>query len=309
MEVKDAATFSARKRSRDGLQTVCKACAASRQKGPAGVLSVYKARAKKAGLPFELTIEDFEECAKNHCTYCGDPLNQAAFDRVDSGVGYVLANVVPCCDTCNYMKNEFSENLFFSKAFKIAISFDPPDEVQRDLVARYPRGHTHAFQIGDSYAFEVSLRHFDLGPTGTPRPLDRPAWTKGKVQSLGPRFGFIGGPGDEAFWFNSDYLFRPDETRLKHGDDVWFIAADSLGEARNRRATYVIPFGSTLVGSLSKVFPQGYGFAVCASQRGDMIEVFVNLGDDPSWEIGVNVEFDVGENSKGVAGFNARRKI
>jgi hypothetical protein len=54
-----------------------------------------------------------------------------AFDRTSSGVGYTRANEIPCCAICNIMKNKYGENQLFTKEFKIAMVFDPPDDVQK----------------------------------------------------------------------------------------------------------------------------------------------------------------------------------
>jgi len=132
-----------------------------------------------------------------------------------------------------------------------------------------------------------------------------PQWCKGKVTQVGHKFGFITGPEEEQFWFNEDYLFSPG-AEARRGDDVWFIPAAPLGEAKNRRATEVLPFGAVLKGSLDYVHQDGYGFAACKSEGGSSYSIFVNLVDSTGWETGFTIEFDVGENAKGLAGWNVR---
>ena len=158
-EEKPETCFSVRKASVDGRQPSCKTCVQKSRRSAKGAWERYKSRAKEKGWAFELSEADFEECALSTCAYCGDGMERAAFDRTDSSRGYVLDNVVPCCSMCNYMKNKFPEDDFFTKVFKIAMVFDPPDQVQRDLVARYPNGHEHVFDINEDYVLEVRLRY------------------------------------------------------------------------------------------------------------------------------------------------------
>lgn len=65
-----------------------------------------------------LTFEDFVSlCEIPNCHYCNSLLNRAKYkaeegstasmlDRKDSNKDYTLDNVVPCCPTCNFTKNE-----------------------------------------------------------------------------------------------------------------------------------------------------------------------------------------------------------
>lgn len=68
--------------------------------------------AKKAG--YEWAISDlfvFSLIVKD-CTYCGTPSGwpngRNGIDRVDSSIGYVEANCVSCCKTCNRAKSNGS---------------------------------------------------------------------------------------------------------------------------------------------------------------------------------------------------------
>lgn len=153
--------FNRNLRSKTGTQHYCRECQTAKRTTPAKKFEEYQKRAATNNMAFGLTLQDFIECAASSCTYCGDQLEYAAFDRIDSNGGYTHDNVVPCCDECNFMKRAYSEDKFFEKAFKIACVFDPPDDVQRTLVQRYPRGHEHVFAISDKYVFEVRLRKLD----------------------------------------------------------------------------------------------------------------------------------------------------
>ncbi len=46
------------------------------------------------------------EITRATCHYCGGPLPDYgyALDRKDNKQGYILGNVVPCCESCNWIK-------------------------------------------------------------------------------------------------------------------------------------------------------------------------------------------------------------
>ncbi len=134
----------------------------------------------------------------------------------------------------------------------------------------------------------------------------RPSWLRGRVSSLGPRFGFITGLDEEQFWFNPDCHFNAD-LHISFGSEVWFIPADPIGESKNRRATEVLPFGTNLHGVLQRVFPEGFGFGSFVSASDGNYQIFVNLGDASDWTVGDMLSVTVGANAKGIAGFDALR--
>jgi len=81
------------------------------------VITSYKYSAKKKGLDWKLTEEQFKELAQQDCYYCGaKPSNildrkdcsgryiYNGLDRIDNTKGYTIDNVVPCCKVCNYRK-------------------------------------------------------------------------------------------------------------------------------------------------------------------------------------------------------------
>lgn len=77
----------------------------------------YKRNAKKRGLEYKLTDEQFKEITQRNCFYCGAKpgnINKPkhcngeyiynGIDRVDNNKGYTIDNVVACCRFCNYRK-------------------------------------------------------------------------------------------------------------------------------------------------------------------------------------------------------------
>jgi hypothetical protein len=82
---------------------------------------VYKARAKKIKIFFEISKERFDELTNLNCFYCGekdvDKFN--GLDRVDNNKGYAEDNVVPCCKVCNIAKHDLEQEKFKEKIIKI----------------------------------------------------------------------------------------------------------------------------------------------------------------------------------------------
>jgi hypothetical protein len=87
---------------------------------------------KKHGKDFNLTFEEFSTIITKDCSYCGDKPSKERFskngnlsvllngiDRVNSSEGYNLNNCVPCCTTCNIMKNTLTIEEFMRHIIKI----------------------------------------------------------------------------------------------------------------------------------------------------------------------------------------------
>lgn len=98
------------------------------------LISRYKRAARSKGVVFELSVQEAEELFKSPCKYCGQAetntckgmgktsgdYKYVGIDRVDPRVGYTKENTVPCCWTCNMMKNTLTENYFLKHVGLIA---------------------------------------------------------------------------------------------------------------------------------------------------------------------------------------------
>jgi transposase len=92
----------------------------------------YEYQAKKRGLCFNLTLEQFIILIRRDCYYCGrSPGRQWCtsrkrsiiawgIDRVENTIGYQLDNCVTCCGTCNRMKLSMSKEAFVNQCRMIA---------------------------------------------------------------------------------------------------------------------------------------------------------------------------------------------
>lgn len=97
----------------------------------------YIKSAIKRGIEWRLSPEEFLRIVKLDCNYCGEGPRiykskpnygkgrtvqtlMNGIDRVDSSLGYVEGNVVPCCSKCNRMKMSESTDTFLMQVLRIA---------------------------------------------------------------------------------------------------------------------------------------------------------------------------------------------
>jgi hypothetical protein len=79
----------------------------------------YITTAKKRNIEWDLTKDEFESYWGKDCYYCGEKINGIGIDRIDSNVGYIKKNIVPCCYQCNIIKMDYTYDEFISKIKKI----------------------------------------------------------------------------------------------------------------------------------------------------------------------------------------------
>lgn len=91
----------------------------ARQETPLYVWKKYEFHARKRGIPFNLTVADFETFAGSECFYCGERLLKVRLDRQDNSSGYRMGNVVPCCKSCNYGKHVLSFTDFVAMCVRV----------------------------------------------------------------------------------------------------------------------------------------------------------------------------------------------
>ena len=114
--------FQKHKPSKDGHASVCKICSAHRVTSR---YSAYRTNANKHQREFDLTLEEFDDITKQPCYYCGgyngefQGVSFSGIDRIDSDKGYTKDNIIPCCGTCNRMKNNLSQEFWIQHMQKI----------------------------------------------------------------------------------------------------------------------------------------------------------------------------------------------
>lgn len=112
------------------LHCGCQTLDANKRKALRRNMKQQMAGASLRGLEWSLTEDEFETLTSSPCFYCGDDPHRkihqyydllvTGIDRIDSSIGYVLSNCVPCCKTCNMMKVALGQNEFIQQCIKIA---------------------------------------------------------------------------------------------------------------------------------------------------------------------------------------------
>lgn len=101
----------------------CKTCSNKKTKinrdKKEGKLNVYMSAAKKRGIDWELTSDEFLSFWEKNCNYCNSKIETIGLDRIDSNLSYSLTNVVPCCIICNKMKLDMPLKSWFEHMQKI----------------------------------------------------------------------------------------------------------------------------------------------------------------------------------------------
>jgi hypothetical protein len=87
---------------------------------PTNVFRMYKHNAEAREISWQLSMEQFLSFWQKPCHYCGQEIQTAGLDRQNNSLGYIMANVVPCCTGCNYMKRTASHNDFIRQCSLIA---------------------------------------------------------------------------------------------------------------------------------------------------------------------------------------------
>ena len=84
------------------------------------IISMYFNNARSRGIDISLSRIEMEKIMSLSCFYCGRPPYKkiekknfygyfiyTGIDRMNPRMGYISSNVVPCCEQCNYLKNNY----------------------------------------------------------------------------------------------------------------------------------------------------------------------------------------------------------
>jgi hypothetical protein len=92
--------------------------------------NTYKSSSETRHISFQIDNDTFNKIIKLPCYYCKlfkDGCN--GIDRLNSNGPYENTNIVPCCKTCNSMKNDLSLEYFKSKIGNIYKKFIKKEEI------------------------------------------------------------------------------------------------------------------------------------------------------------------------------------
>jgi len=93
---------------------------------PTSKFAKAKKSCKERDLTWSLTLEQYLELIKNNCHYCDSSLEiweGCSLDRINNGIGYEIGNVLPCCGTCNNIRNTFLTVQEMEVAMKAVIAY------------------------------------------------------------------------------------------------------------------------------------------------------------------------------------------
>jgi hypothetical protein len=79
----------------------------------------YKNSAKRRGIEWGLTKEEFEKYWNINCSYCNDEISTIGIDRLNPLLGYRSDNITSCCSLCNTIKMDLPLNNFKEHIIKI----------------------------------------------------------------------------------------------------------------------------------------------------------------------------------------------
>lgn len=92
----------------------CKQCSCSMSRvynlQPSNRFKTAKTKAFKKSRVWEISYIDWNNLIDQGCFYCKVDLATSvgsSLDRIDNSRGYTLDNVLPCCTTCNKIRNTF----------------------------------------------------------------------------------------------------------------------------------------------------------------------------------------------------------
>ena len=83
----------------------------------------FEKQARQRGVPLRLSRAAHAALIQQACLYCATPPSshqRIGIDRINSALPYEAGNCVPCCASCNYMKNDQPLRTFLRRAKRIA---------------------------------------------------------------------------------------------------------------------------------------------------------------------------------------------
>jgi hypothetical protein len=85
--------------------------------------SQLKAKCELKKYELNISIEEYRILINKGCDYCGTKLDKTgvSLDRLDSKGGYTTDNVVPCCGSCNQIKNVHLTHEEMKAAMKVIL--------------------------------------------------------------------------------------------------------------------------------------------------------------------------------------------
>ena len=92
-------------------------------------------KCKHRNIELSITQEENFDLISKSCHYCDIVTNETGcgLDRIDSNIGYTLLNVVPCCGSCNQIKNVHLTKIEMEIAMKAVLAYRNKDMILKML--------------------------------------------------------------------------------------------------------------------------------------------------------------------------------
>jgi len=134
-QTKPASDFYSSPQIKDGLTPACRPCMVVKDSQPPARFSRARSRAKKEKVHWDLELPWYAEQLAKGCYYCvvgSTSGHGSGIDRLDPSIGYTIANCVPCCWACNYVKSD----MFYPDEMKLMGALMATFEVSRKNLGR-----------------------------------------------------------------------------------------------------------------------------------------------------------------------------
>jgi hypothetical protein len=133
----------------------------------------------------ELTFDNYINIAKNNCFYC-EELHERGFNGINrqyASRGYILDNCVSSCKMCNYIKNDYTMDVFYKKIEHI-LTFN--GKIQGALYPELFENHFSIyFKTYKNRAIDVKKFEFELNDENEFNLfIDNPCYICGKPPSI-----------------------------------------------------------------------------------------------------------------------------
>lgn len=99
------------------LRSECRRC---HNYKPARSFSMYKEKAQRDGIDFNLSLDEFEAFWNKNCFYCSSDIRKIRIQMLDFSKGYSPQNIVSCCIDCQKLRGSFEHDKFIEICNKIS---------------------------------------------------------------------------------------------------------------------------------------------------------------------------------------------
>lgn len=120
----------------------------------------YSIDAGKRNLEFSISFDLFKDIVESPCRYCKcyNEIEVVGIDRVNSALGYIESNVVPCCETCNIMKSKYNIIHFAKHIITLYTTFAKPflEELEDEELFQQEASPSRRLRHGDIVSLYVN---------------------------------------------------------------------------------------------------------------------------------------------------------